>query len=284
MVLAFIPGDKFIPISITGLKCELMCKYCMGRYLRGMYTVETPLQLYKFVKKMYKRNVRGFLISGGFNRYGKLPYKPFLEAFRRIKREMDVILSIHPGLVDKNDVKDLENSGIDIVDYEFIIDEEVIHNIMGLNADRNDFIKSLYYLTNDTSMYVAPHISIGFKYGLIDREMEAFNIVKEFKPYIIILLIFIPTKNTPMDKYSPPKVNEIVDLFRKFRKNFREDLALGCMRPHFYKLLLDPLLIEEKLVDRIAVPDRKVIKKYGLKIVNVCCSLPKNLYEKFISD
>ncbi|MCD6208587.1 MAG: radical SAM protein, partial [Thermoproteales archaeon] len=119
MVDAFIPGSKFAAVSITGSKCWLNCKYCMGKYLKGMEHTPTPHHLKAFAKKFYKQGGRGILISGGFTREGKLPFTPFLQTIREIKKEYDFVISVHPGLVNKDDAENLRLAGVDIVDFDF---------------------------------------------------------------------------------------------------------------------------------------------------------------------
>ncbi|MCD6301035.1 MAG: radical SAM protein, partial [Staphylothermus sp.] len=121
MVLAFIPSKKFPAISITGTKCWLMCSYCMGRYLKGMNHVHSPDELMKTAEYYAERGAIGLLISGGFTREGKLPLKPYIKTIKEIKKKYDLVISIHTGLIDKEEAFMLREAGVDIIDYEFIL-------------------------------------------------------------------------------------------------------------------------------------------------------------------
>jgi hypothetical protein len=44
---------------------------------------------------------------------------------------------------------------------------------------------------------------------------------------------------------------------------------------------LDVYAVEERLVDRVAVPDLKVVDKFGMKVIRACCSLPNEFLHLF---
>ena len=279
MITAFIPGTKFPSVSITGEKCELMCKYCMGKYLKGMIRIKTPYELWSIAKGLKRRNAVGMLISGGFDRKGKLPVEPFFSTIKRIKRELDMIISIHPGLVDKDMAVKMRRSGIDVVDYELVLDPIVIKEVMNLSREPDDFIKSLEVLVREGPPHIAVHIPLGMRFGKVFKENEAVEIASEICDSMLTFLVFIPTKGTPMENIPPPNAEEVIEVIKRTRKKIKE-IVLGCMRPPELKDTLDPVLIEKKLIDRIAVPRRRIIEEFKLKVVKSCCSIPKELLKR----
>ncbi len=282
-VKAFIPGRKFPDISITGLSCPLNCAYCEAYYLHGMESAPTPKKLYETVRYLVKKGAKGVLISGGFNLEGKLPIEPFLNIIREIKRDFDIVISVHQGLVDRNLAEKLRDAKVDIVDYEVILDPFVIKNVKNLkNKEPEDYIKSFEILEKYGPPYIAPHIPLGLNYGKIAHEFDVIDKIIEFDPYILVFLIFIPTKGTKMENSPMPEPKDIINVIKYARKKFKRTLALGCMRPWKLKYLVDPYLIEKDLVERITNPPKSVIKKYGLETVEACCSVPKELLERFI--
>lgn len=284
MVKAFIPGDKYPTLSITGDSCALRCKYCMGRYLKGMIPTSSPKILYDTVRRLHRNGAKGILISGGFDSEGRLPVKPFLQAIRNLKRDFDIVISVHCGLVDKEAAGELRRAGIDVVDYEFIVDPIVINKVVGLKSKGpSDFVDGLRYLIEEGPPYVSPHIPIGLRYGEIGGELEAIERLRDFDPYLIVFLVFVPTRGTPMDGLSPPEEKEVVAVINQARPRFRE-VAIGCMRPPSFKSTLDPKLVKERLVDRIAVPHKSTIDKYGLEVVHTCCSIPDELIDRYFID
>ena len=281
MPTAYIPGQRYPAVSITGTRCSLMCDYCRAYYLKGMYSVSSPHELYKLANKLYEKGARGLLISGGFNSRGELPIRPFLPTIREIKRDFNMIISVHSGLVSKETARSLGDAGIDVVDYELLTDRVVIRDVMHLRRKEDDFLKGLKWLMEEGPPYVAPHIPIGFHYGRITMEREALEEVSALKPYILIFIVFRPTKGTPMESIPPPPVEDVVKLLQSARKEFGGEIALGCMRPPEYKSSLDEIVIERGLVDRIAVPRWQVVRKYGMREVRACCSIPKDLMSLF---
>lgn len=279
---AFIPGKKFPDVSITGTACPLNCNYCQGHYLRGMELTPTPKKLYETVRYLVRNGAKGVLISGGFNLDGTLPVEPFLPIIREIKKDFDIVVSVHSGLVNKELAIKLREAKVDIVDYELIIDHVVIRDVMKLKKRKSeDFIKSFEILEKYGPPFVAPHVPIGFNYGRIVKEKETIDLIADYDPYVLIYLIFIPTKGTPMENAPIPDVKNVIELIKYGKERFKGETALGCMRPWIIKYVLDPLAYKLELVDRIVNPLKKHIEMFNMDIVEACCSVPKELLDKF---
>ncbi len=283
MVDAFIPGSKFAAVSITGSNCWLNCKYCMGKYLKGMEATPTPYDLKAFAKKFHKQGGRGILISGGFTPEGKLPLTPFLQAIRDIKRDYDFVISVHPGIVSKDDAENLRLAGVDIVNFEFTLSNYTIKWLKNLK-DRNsvDFASSLKYLYERGPPYIAPHILMGLPTVGAEPALEEIEFLKDYDPYVTVFLVFIPTEGTALSKAKPSSIDHIVDILQKAGNLLIGELGLGCMRPVSYKNNLDMIVIEKNLVERIAVPHLSTITKYGLRKYDACCSVPRDLLDRFL--
>lgn len=283
MVDAFIPGSKFAAVSITGSTCWLNCKYCMGRYLKGMEHTPTPHHLKAFAKKFYKQGGRGILISGGFTREGKLPLTPFLQTIREIKKEYDFVISVHPGLVNKDDAENLRLAGVDIVDFDLTLSTYAIKRLKNLkDRDPTDFVSSLKYLYERGPPYIAPHILIGLPAVGAELTLEEIEFLKDFDPYVTVFLVFIPTEGTALSRAKTPNIYHVADILQKARHLLRGELGLGCMRPVSYKNSLDIIAIEKNLVERIAVPHLSTITKYELRKYDACCSVPRELLDRFL--
>jgi len=281
-VIAFSPGESYPTISITGTTCALNCQYCQGYYLKNMYPALTPADLYSAVKNLHAKGARGILISGGFNQDGVLPIKPFLPTIKKIKKDFDLVISLHAGLVDKVLASELRMNNVDIVDYEFLIDPIIISEVKGLQKTPSDYIKSLELLTKYGPTYIAPHLPIGLRYGKIVNEKETIDSLKDYDPYLVAFLIFRPARDTMMADYNFPEKEDLIELFSYARK-LKGEIALGCMRPSMYKDKIDQVLIEKYLIDRIAVPRNKIVKKYNLNVVKACCSVPREFLSKFVN-
>lgn len=281
-IRAFIPGERFPAISITGKHCALNCRYCKGDFLENMYSATSPHQLYSIARNLYTKGARGLLVSGGYDTEGRLPVRPFLSTIRDIKRDFGLVISLHSGLVDKELASDLRSSGVDIVDFQLVIDPVIIKDIQGLNKKPEDYVRSLRLLAEHGPTYVAPHLPLGFRYGKIVMEKDAIDVLRDFDPYIVVFLILI-SKNLSAADWSSPKEMEILNLL-KYTGNLGCEKAIGCMRPTDVKSDLDEVMIGNKFVDRIAVPHMRLIRKWNLELVESCCSVPGEFLDRFIDD
>ena len=277
--LVFIPGRKFPSISITGSQCWLNCSYCMGYYLKSMDHALSPKELYDLAKYYWKNKAIGMLISGGFTRDGKLPIEPYLPIIKDIKNNFNLIINLHIGIVDRELAINIRRSKIDIVDYEFILDTRVIKDIKHLDRNIDDYIRGYEILVNYGPDYIAPHIPLGIKYGAIDWEYMAIDILRDFDPYLVVFLIFTPTKNTPMAHIKPPKNSDILNTIYYGRRRLNGEIALGCMRPWGLRYVIDEILIKNKVIDRIVNPPKILINKYDLRVLEACCSVPQSILQ-----
>ena len=57
--------------------------------------------LFELCSELAEQGARGILISGGSDRKGKVPILPHLPDLIRIRRELGLIIRVHPGLPDE---------------------------------------------------------------------------------------------------------------------------------------------------------------------------------------
>ncbi len=279
MVRAYRPLPKFPSISITGNWCALNCKYCRGRVLNEMMHVYSPSQLYALCRKLKERyGIVGCLISGGFTRSGKLPIKAYLSTIRDLKRDLGLIVSVHAGMVDRKYAEELRRAGVDIVDL-CLPDPKVSGEVMNLKIDWVDIENTLDNLQKYGPPYTAPHILIGANYGELASEFELVSLLRDYDPYVLVLLVILNVKGTPFENISPPSPMEVVKVFDHARKVLsRAELALGCMRPRgSYSEELELSLMEMGLVDRIVLPS-----SFKANYIPLCCSLPREIEEEVL--
>ncbi len=276
----FRPGRAFPAISITGTRCELMCAYCRGRYLKGMLPATSPEELLRLCASLARRGAEGVLISGGFNRHGVLPVRPFLRAIRAVKEELGLRIAIHPGLVDQQLAEELVSAGVDIALFDLVGDEETIRDVIGLDRRPEDYLASLRALRDAGVPVLAPHVCLGMRGGVLSGELDALKMAREVGPDVLVLIIFVPTRGTPLWDREPPGLSDVAKLMAIARLMFPDvPVALGCMRPRGpYKRQVDPLAVRLGL-DRIALPSKSALREaeaLGLDVVwrDVCCAVP----------
>ncbi|MEM2137330.1 MAG: radical SAM protein [Candidatus Methanomethylicia archaeon] len=281
MVKGYCPLPLFPSISITGDKCGLKCKFCEGKVLSDMVQASSPHNLYELVKYLNgKYNILGLLISGGFDSKGFLPIKPFIPIIRDVKRDFDLVISVHCGFVDADYAKMLRDAGIDIVDLN-IYGPLTMRDIVGIDVDWNFVEDNLKLVYSYGPNYIAPHILAGAYFGKLMEENYIINLLKDFDPYVLIFLSMIPVKGTSFENVPLVDVNYFCNLFRYARKLLsKTELALGCMRVRGeYSMSIEKILVNEDLLDRIVLPNIVKVDR----ILPFCCSLPRELEDKLIS-
>ena len=268
-VTYFTPRHRYKPISLTGSWCALNCKFCNRRFLENMIHVN-PRDFVKIVGELYEVGVRGILVSGGFRRDGTLPIEPYIEPLRRVKRAYKLVVSAHLGLVTNRAVLEELKGLIDVVDYEFSLSPFIVNEVRGLNSPLSMYLKALEALM-ETGLHVVPHVFAWhprFDLELFKRELKVLEDrgVKE-----ITLLVYI---DHSMWRESIKIAEAVIKSVETAREYFSGRLYMGCMRPGFIKPIVDPVLVEKELVERVANPHHRVVEKYPHDTYDACCSIP----------
>ena len=69
--------------------------------------------LFELCSELTEQGARGILISGGSDRKGKVPILPHIPDLIRIRRELGLIIRVHPGLPDEETSAGLAELDID---------------------------------------------------------------------------------------------------------------------------------------------------------------------------
>lgn len=276
VVKAYMPLPLFPAISITGEWCGLKCKYCGGELLKGMLKANTPSELYSLCRRLRGEGAIGCLISGGFNRQGVLPIRPFRQAIRDIKRDLDLIISVHVGFASREYAEELRSCGVDIVDLNVVSSVKVFRDVMGVNVNLEAMEETIKNLRSYGPPYIAPHIMIGADYGKVYWETEAINLLKDVDPDTLIFVVFSPIRGTEMEHTSSPNIADVVNVFQYARGKLPNiEVGLGCARPRgSYSIKLEEHLTLNRLIDRVVLPSK------ASEYLMSCCSVPRELEDK----
>ncbi len=265
-VKLFEPGDRFIPVSITGYACQLLCEYCRGRWLRGMHPAPTPEALERLIEKRATR-LTGVLVSGGFTREGRLPIEPFLRVLERIRRRYPhLIISMHTGLVTEDLAAKLEGL-VDIVDYEVPLTRAHLRLMHLPWRTLLDYIDGIVVL-QEHGLEVAPHFLLGLSSAASEEEKLGIERLSRYIRVEVAVILYYTGAPRSAEAYV-----RIEDAVRAVRRLARE-VALGCMRPRWLKREEERLLY---LFDRLANPSAATRKTLGIKPLPYCCSVPSRL-------
>lgn len=274
---AFIPRRMYKPLSITGSWCSLNCRFCSRKYLENMVHVN-PANFTKVAYELYSSGVRGVLISGGFRQDATLPVEPYVEKICEVKRQLDLVVSMHLGLVRDRGILTGLKDCIDVVDYEFTLSSYIVNEIRGLRFSPEKYAEALSLMLEE-GLHVVPHIFTWhpqIKNGDLAKELK---VLKEFGVNEVTLLVFIDNEYVERREHLAEKVLKNIEYARAA---FPGKLYMGCMRPAWIKPLLDPVLVKQDLVDRIANPYHSVLKEHrGIDILDACCSIPEHLTSRF---
>ncbi|MBC7112445.1 MAG: radical SAM protein [Candidatus Methanomethyliales bacterium] len=264
-MLSYRPKPAVYSVSITGHRCDLGCQHCRGKYLKGMEAVEDPDGLIRTFLKAKEKGAKNILISGGFDRLGRLPVMDFLGAISQGKSMTGLVVEIHSGL--NRELGRLRDAGVDALLLDVVGEQETIERYIGGQWCAEEYAEVLREAKRFIPL-VAAHILVGVDRGEIRGEFKAVDMVAEAKADALSIL-------TPMDARSP-ELDEIAKVMEYARERFGDHLTLGCMRtrgkdrPEIERLAVDLGF------DGIANPLRRTLRyaeSTGVKVIEVegCC-------------
>ncbi|MEM2912620.1 MAG: radical SAM protein [Candidatus Bathyarchaeia archaeon] len=273
----------FPSISITGKSCALKCKHCDGIVLRTMYPASTPKELVSLCKTLKQQGAKGCLISGGCMPNGSVPIDNFIEALAQVKKETDLTIAVHTGIIKPSTAQRLAEAKVDSALIDIIGSEETIKEVYRLNVKIEDYEKSLEAL-HEAGIPLVPHVLVGLHFGKLKGEFKALEMISKYKPAAVIIIAFMPIKGTPMETVAPPKPEEIAKVLVAARLMMpNTPVVLGCMRPKGTHRVKTDMLAIESGVNAIAFPTVEAVKLaealgYEVSFSSLCCS---QAYEKY---
>jgi uncharacterized radical SAM superfamily protein len=269
--------NAFPSISITGSSCALKCKHCNGKVLDTMFPALTPKELVDLCVKLKKDGAAGCLISGGCLPDGSVPIDEFIDAIAEIKKELDLTVVTHTGVVDLETAERLKDAGVDAALIDIIGTDETINEVYHLDVGVYDYDRSLRAL-HESGIPFVPHVLVGLHYGSLRGELEALKMISKYSPSAVIVIAFMPIRGTPMEKVNPPKPEDIVRVLASARLLMPETpLVLGCMRPKGEHRKRTDALAVGAGVSAIAFPAEEAIKlaesmNLKMSFSSLCCS------------
>ncbi|HSQ48845.1 MAG TPA: radical SAM protein [Candidatus Deferrimicrobiaceae bacterium] len=267
----------FPTISVTGNACALGCKHCGGKVLQTMHPAVSPQELFNLGVKLKLEGAKGFLISGGCLSDGSIPLDGFVPILERFKRELNLTVFVHTGIVGVETAFSLKAANVDAVLIDVIGSEATVKEIYNLNVSLQDYKDSLAAL-NKAGLAVVPHVIVGLNGGNLEGELAALQMINRFKPAALVIIAFMPIRGTEMAQTPPPKPLDIAKVVACARILFpKVPLTLGCMRPKGKNRAETDVLALQAGVDGIAFPSNEAIEfalKADLKFSfsSYCCA------------
>lgn len=275
---SYLPGDSFPAVSVTGTRCSLGCKHCSGRYLEGMMPATSPDALLKLAEELEGRGAKGFLLSGGSDRDGRVPLGRFVPALRRIKDTTSLLVNAHVGLASTEEIEGLVRAGVDAFSVDIYGARSTVREVSGLDVGPEAFLRVVTDLKDLGAPTVAPHICIGVERGTVVGEMRALESLVPVRPDAVVLLVLMPTRGTPYEGIPPPTDDQVLGVVRMARATLPGSrVLLGCMRPRNRQAV--EVGAARAGVDGIAMPSKGAISTLradGWKVTEkrTCCVMP----------
>jgi uncharacterized radical SAM superfamily protein len=270
------PAD-FPTISVTGKGCGLKCKHCGGRVLETMYPAETPEKLFELCAQLKRNSALGCLISGGCLPDGTVPLARFVEAIGKIKKELDLTVFVHTGIVDCETAQALRKANVDSALIDIIGSDETINEIYNLNVavkSYNDSLKALH----QAGITFVPHVIAGLHHGKLKGELHALKMISKYKPSAVVVIAFMPIRRTEMSHVKPPEPLDIAKVIVAARLMLpTTPLVLGCMRPKGTHQAKTDVLALKAGVNAIAFPTEDAVRfaenrGYSTVFSSLCCA------------
>jgi lipoyl synthase len=318
--------NSFLNISLTGKKCELMCRHCKARLLSDMVDINstdfvnpTDFILPDVSKPKENRvmeiilryqnncvepsaetstgdktrnrdrdrgrgtqtSVNGILISGGFDRHGRLPMdERLIPELKEVKNKYGLVMKVfvHLGFTDRQTAESLYECGIDGVLVNVFSDKHSIEETYNLKGCIPDMFYGNARLLKEAGLRVSPHLIIGLGESSLSGEYRS---VEEIAKSGADSCVFAIAKNISRhDKHGLTEVKspDVVKLF-KYAKSIMPDIPviLGCARPHgqeFEKMEIELLKLG---VNVIAFPSGRTLEyakdnNYSFHFEEQCCA------------
>ncbi|HML03894.1 MAG TPA: radical SAM protein [Candidatus Bathyarchaeia archaeon] len=270
-------ASSFPSISITGSSCALKCKHCNGTVLNTMYPATTPKRLIALCRELKEKGAIGCLISGGCLPDGSVPLNKFANAIAQIKKELNLIIVVHTGIIDRESAESLKKAEVDAALIDVIGDDDTVHEIYRLNAKVADYEQSLTNLSS-VGMHIVPHVLVGLHHGKLKGELQALEMIRKHEPSALIIISFMPIHGTEMEKVSPTRPMDVGKVILTARLMMpRTPLVLGCMTAkNRHKADIEELALRAG-VNAMAFPSDATIKLavlmgYQVSFSSTCCS------------
>jgi uncharacterized radical SAM superfamily protein len=244
-----------------------------------MIPAETPEQLADKAIRLAEEGNQGILISGGCDKEGRLPWQRFIPVIKKIKDTTDLFISIHCGLLDEHIARDLKDAGVDQALINVIADNNSYRQICHADSGVRKIAYTMKSL-NKAGISIIPHVLCGLRYGVINSELKAIEMISRFNPEQVIIISLLPMSGTPLQGTTMPEAEQVAFIIAEARLLMpRVRIGLGCARRRGDSRL-ETLAIDAG-VNRMALPSEEAIvhaKDYGLEIryQKSCCSVSRD--------
>jgi uncharacterized radical SAM superfamily protein len=222
---------RFIAVSLTGMRCDLMCDHCRTRMLSALHRAATPERFLTLAENMHARGCRGMLLTGGCDSDGTIPLPAFAEAVREAKQRWGLRFASHSKLATERFARSAAEAGIDLLMLDLVGDTESLRGVYHLHGKSLRDVEASLDHSEAHGLPLAPHIMLGLAHGRVRGERRALEMLRGRRNLrALVLVVLTPLRATPMagTRIDLPAVLEVM---ADARREFPDiPMTLGCAK------------------------------------------------------
>ncbi len=268
--------DIFLHLSVTADQCELMCGHCKAHLLKKMLPVMDGAALQR---ALLARNISGCLLSGGFDRKGRIDFGPFYGAIRHCKvQRPDLKIYLHTGFVTLPEAMQIKESLADAVLINAIGSRKIIEDVYNLKGYcPQDYMDSIFHLQK-ASVAVVPHIIAGLEDGKIKSEKQMIKVLLDrgIKNLVLAALKRLSKKaDFASSRFHPDAFIDLIHYAKSIDPQC--SISIGCARPPYLNKHEVELQMIRAGADILSFPSEDTLRFYhennlSYELIESCCS------------
>ncbi len=239
-------------------------------------------RIIKILEKYGRDNVRGLLISGGFDKDGKLPLDDrILGEIRQTKEKSgeNIRIFLHLGFTSPEVAKAVYECKIDGVLVNVFSDTYTIRKVYNLDGCTPEMFYDNVKFLKASGLNVSPHLIIGLSDNGITGEYESLKAISKIGVNSVVFAIAKRISKHQDFKDSKIRACDIINLY-EYAKELMPDtpIMLGCARPPGGESEKAEIELLSRGINTIAFPSEKTVdfaikNGIGYSFIEQCCAI-----------
>jgi lipoyl synthase len=310
--------NSFLNISLTGHNCELMCSHCKALLLKDMIDINSGNsnnngikscseekifgetiksnfvqntdsedfyennRIIKILEKYGSNNVKGLLISGGFDKDGKLSLdNRILSEIRQTREQFgkNIRIFLHLGFTSPEIARAVYECRVDGVLVNVFSDTCTIRKVYNLDGCTPEMFYDNVKFLKESGLIVSPHLIIGLSDKGIAGEYKSLEAISGIGVDSVVFAIAKRISKHQEFKDLKIKACDIVSLYEYARELMpHTPITLGCAKPPGPEFEEAEIELLGRGINTIAFPSEKTVDfaiKNGIDydFIEQCCAI-----------